>query len=243
MSESTNDDRPVICRDVRKAYRRGTAETPALRGVDLDVDRGEWVAIMGPSGSGKSTLLQLLGGLDSADAGSIVVCGHDLSALSESRRARLRRRRVGYVFQFFNLLPELTVVENVALPVLLAGSSRRQARLRATGLLDALDVGDAGDRSPSQLSGGQQQRVALARALANRPGVLLADEPTGNLDSETARQVLGLLRGEHRGGQTIVMVTHDPHVAAAASRVVVLQDGRIAREQRDAPLLATAAGR
>jgi putative ABC transport system ATP-binding protein len=216
----------VSCRGVQRTFRSGTRETNAVRGVDLDVAPGEWVAIMGPSGCGKSTLLHLLGGLDSPDAGTVSVDGEDVGRLSETERALLRRKRIGYVFQFFNLVQDFTVAENVELPMLLAGQRRHAARRRRRELLEAVGLADAADASPSQLSGGQQQRVAIARALANRPGVLLADEPTGNLDTESARQVLSLLRAQHDAGQTIVMVTHDARVAAAADRLLVMEDGR-----------------
>jgi putative ABC transport system ATP-binding protein len=185
---------------------------------------------MGPSGSGKSTLLHLVGGLDTPDAGSVLVAGEDIGRMSETQRALLRRRHVGYVFQFFNLVSDMSVADNVELPLLLMGARRRDARTRARSLLDELGIVDALDAAPSELSGGQQQRVALARALANRPAVLLADEPTGNLDTESARQVLGLLRQEHASGQTIVMVTHDARVAAVADRVLVMQDGLFTEE-------------
>jgi putative ABC transport system ATP-binding protein len=219
-------DPSVSCRGVQRTFRSGTRETNAVRGVDLDVAPGEWVAIMGPSGCGKSTLLHLLGGLDSPDAGTVSVDGEDVGGLSETARALLRRRRIGYVFQFFNLVQDFTVAENIELPMLLAGESRGAARRRRRELLEAVGLSDVADASPSQLSGGQQQRVAIARALANRPGVLLADEPTGNLDTESARQVLALLRAQHDAGQTIVMVTHDARVAAAADRLLVMEDGR-----------------
>ncbi|HVM01795.1 MAG TPA: ABC transporter ATP-binding protein [Acidimicrobiales bacterium] len=197
-----------------------------MRGVDLDVARGEWVAIMGPSGCGKSSLLHLLGGLDIPDAGAVELDGQDLSRLSETQRARLRRRQLGYVFQFFNLVHDLTVAENIELPMLLAGASKAAASARRGELLAAMSLAEVASSMPAQLSGGQQQRVAIARALANDPKVVLADEPTGNLDTEAARQVLTLLRAQHARGQTIVMVTHDPRVAAAADRVLMMEDGR-----------------
>jgi putative ABC transport system ATP-binding protein len=221
---------PIVCRGVEKTFRGGGRETRALRGIDLDVRSGEWVAIMGPSGSGKSTLLHVLGGLDTPDAGSVLVAGSDVAHMSETRRALMRRRHVGYLFQFFNLVSDMSVADNVELPMLLVGVRRRDAHRRATELFDSLGIGDVGGASPAELSGGQQQRVALARALANRPAVLLADEPTGNLDTDSARQVLALLRKEHDAGQTIVMVTHDPRVAAAADRVLVMQDGAFTQE-------------
>jgi putative ABC transport system ATP-binding protein len=217
----------VSCRAVERTYRSGARETNAVRGVDVDVLAGEWVAIMGPSGCGKSSLLHLLGGLDTPDAGSVSVAGHDLVGLSETGRALLRRTRIGYVFQFFNLVQDFTVAENIELPMLLAGSGRGAARARRDELLAAVGLPGTAGAMPSELSGGQQQRVAIARALANRPDVLLADEPTGNLDTESARQVLALLRAQHDAGQTIVMVTHDARVAAAADRLLVMEDGRI----------------
>jgi putative ABC transport system ATP-binding protein len=222
----------VRCRGVTKTYRSGARETRALCGLDLDVTAGEWLAVMGPSGCGKSTLLHLLGGLDTADGGSVLIEGHDLARMSEARRAVLRRSCVGYVFQFFNLVQDMTVAENVELPMLLVGVRRGEARRRRRALLQ--DVGLEGlDRAvPSQLSGGEQQRVALARALANQPRVLLADEPTGNLDTEAARQVLGLLARQHAAGQTVVMVTHDQRVGAAADRLLVMQDGRFSAADR-----------
>jgi putative ABC transport system ATP-binding protein len=216
----------VSCRGLHRTYRIGAREVNAVRGVDLDVEAGQWVAIMGPSGCGKSSLLHLLGGLDIADAGTVVVAGDELGGLSETGRALMRRTRIGYVFQFFNLVQDFTVAENVELPMLLAGSSRGAARQRRVELLEAVGLSDVTDASPSQLSGGQQQRVAIARALANRPAILFADEPTGNLDTESARQVLALLRAQHGAGQTIVMVTHDPRVAALAERLLLMEDGR-----------------
>jgi putative ABC transport system ATP-binding protein len=217
----------VSCRGLERTFRSGARETNAVRGVDLDVAAGEWVAIMGPSGCGKSSLLHLLGGLDTPDAGTVSVVGEDVARLSETKRALLRRTSIGYVFQFFNLVQDFTVAENVELPMLLVGVGRDAARRRCAELLGAVGLPDVADASPSQLSGGQQQRVAIARALANRPAVLLADEPTGNLDTESAREVLALLRRQHAAGQTIIMVTHDARVAAVADRLLVMEDGRL----------------
>jgi putative ABC transport system ATP-binding protein len=225
----------IRCRGVTKTYRSGVRETRALRGLDLDVRAGEWLALMGASGCGKSTLLHLLGGLDTSDGGSVLVDGEDLGTMSEAKRAVLRRARMGYVFQFFNLVQDMTVAENVELPLLLVGRARGEARRRRRELLAEVGLGDLGRAMPSQLSGGEQQRVALARALANRPQVLLADEPTGNLDTEAARQVLGLLADQHAAGQTIVMVTHDPRVGAAADRLLVMEDGVLADRDRYGP--------
>jgi putative ABC transport system ATP-binding protein len=224
----------VSCRGLSRTYASGERKTSAVRGIDLDVAVGEWVAIMGPSGCGKSTLLHLLGGLDIPDAGSVVIDGEDLASLSETERSLLRRTRIGYVFQFFNLVQDFTVAENIELPMLLAGVRRSVARRRRVELLEAVGLPDIAGAAPPQLSGGQQQRVAIARALANHPGVLLADEPTGNLDTESGRQVLALLREQHDDGQTIVMVTHDARVAAAADRLLVMEDGRFTATD-DAP--------
>ena len=221
MSESI-----VSCRGLQLTYRGVARETRAVRGVDMDVAVGEWVAIMGPSGCGKSSLLHLLGGLETPDAGTVIVAGHDLARLSETRRALLRRTEIGYVFQFFNLLQDFTIAENIELPMLLSGVGRRAARHRCTELLEAVGMPDIADSPPSDLSGGQQQRVAIARALANRPALLLADEPTGNLDTESARQVLDLLGAQRDQGQTIVMVTHDARVARDADRLLTMEDGR-----------------
>jgi putative ABC transport system ATP-binding protein len=217
-------------RGLAKTYDTGGVEVLALRGVDLAIERGEFVAIMGPSGCGKSTLLNLLAGLDRPTAGEVRLDGERIDQLSETELARLRRRRIGFVFQFFNLLPTLSAVENVELPLLLVGRRRREARRTADELLGALGVGDKRAAAPVQLSGGQQQRVALARALANAPDIVLGDEPTGNLDSATAREVLGLLRATRDRGQTLLLVTHDARVAAAADRVVTLRDGLVADE-------------
>jgi putative ABC transport system ATP-binding protein len=212
-------------RGVRRTYDADTAPVRALRGVDLTVDRGEFVALMGPSGCGKSTLLHLAAGLDRPDEGSVELAGLELTTLSESRLSKVRRRHVGLVFQFFHLLDGMTVAENVSLAALVAGASRREADARAQELLDLLGLLDKAGGSPATLSGGQRQRLAIARALANSPTVLLADEPTGALDSDGADEVLDLFRRLHARGQSILMVTHNPDVAAGASRVVHLRDG------------------
>ena len=219
--------RVLEARGLAKTYDTGGVEVLALRGVDLAIERGEFVAVMGPSGCGKSTLLNLLAGLDRPTAGEVRLDGERIDQLSETELARLRRRKIGFVFQFFNLLPTLSVVENVELPLLLVGRRRKDARRVADELLAELGVGDKHAAAPVQLSGGQQQRVALARALANTPEIVLGDEPTGNLDSAAAREVLGLLRGARDRGQTLLIVTHDARVAAAADRVVTLRDGLV----------------
>jgi putative ABC transport system ATP-binding protein len=217
-------------RSLAKTYDTGGAKVLALRGVDLAIARGEFVAIMGPSGCGKSTLLNLLAGLDRPTAGEVRLDGERIDQLSETELARLRRRRIGFVFQFFNLMPTLSAVENVELPLLLVGRRRKDARRSANELLSELGIGDKHAAAPVQLSGGQQQRVALARALANTPDIVLGDEPTGNLDSAAAREVLGLLRGARDRGQTVLLVTHDARVAAAADRVITLRDGLVSDE-------------
>jgi putative ABC transport system ATP-binding protein len=217
-------------RGLAKAYDTGGAKVEALRGVDLTIERGEFVAIMGPSGCGKSTLLNLLAGLDRPTAGEVWLDGERIDRLSETVLARLRRSKIGFVFQFFNLVPMLSVVENVELPLLLVGRRRRDARRSANELLSDLGVADKHGAAPVLLSGGQQQRVALARALANTPAIVLGDEPTGNLDSAATREVLGLLRAARDRGQTLLIVTHDARVAAAADRIVTLRDGLVADE-------------
>ena len=217
-------------RNLTKTYETAGTKVAALRGVSLSIERGEFVAIMGPSGCGKSTLLNLLAGLDRATAGEVWLDGERIDEMSETELAQLRRRRIGFVFQFFNLLPTLSAVENVELPLLLVGRRRKDARRSADGLLAELGIGDKHDAAPAQLSGGQQQRVALARALANTPDIVLGDEPTGNLDSAAAREVLALMRDARDRGQTLLLVTHDARVAAAADRVVTLADGRVSHE-------------
>jgi len=213
---------------VAKSYRNGDVVTPVLHGIDLEVGEGEYVALMGPSGSGKSTLMNLLGLLDRADGGHYGLAGRDVTQLSAAQQAEVRNRTVGFVFQSFNLLKRMNVAENVALPMLYAGIARKVARRRALELLAQVGLEGLAHRLPSQLSGGQQQRVAIARSLANRPPLLLADEPTGNLDTQTTEEVLALLGQLNREqGLTIVVVTHENDVAAHARRLVRLKDGRI----------------
>ena len=223
------DDREhvLVARGVRKTYDPDTAPVRALRGADLAVSRGELVALMGPSGSGKSTLLNVVAGLERPDDGEVVVAGHDIGAMGEDALARMRRTHVGIVFQFFNLIEGMTALENVALAALAAGVPRRKAMQRAGDLLDLLGLLEKTGASPASLAGGQRQRLAIARALANEPTLLLADEPTGALDSESGREVLELFRRLHRRGQTIVLVTHSDEVAAAADRVVRMRVGRV----------------
>jgi ABC-type lipoprotein export system ATPase subunit len=219
-------------RGLRKEYGRQESLVRAVDGVDLDVMPGETVAVMGPSGCGKSTLLHLLGGLDRASAGELWLTGRRIDTMSERGMAALRRDAVGFVFQAFHLMDELTAAENVELPLLLAGRSPRTARRRAAELLDQVGLADRARHLPSQLSGGQRQRVAIARALANRPLVVLADEPTGNLDSEATLDVLRLFESLHEAGQTLVIVTHDSRIAATADRLISMRDGAFIDETR-----------
>ena len=214
-----------------KHFGSGEALVRAVDEFDLVVSVGETVAVTGPSGCGKSTLLHLLAGLERPSSGTVWIGDRRVDDLSERAKARLRRESVGIVFQSFELMAELTAIENIELPALLAGSGRREARRRAVGLLDELGVGDIQDRQPGAMSGGQRQRVAVARALVNGPDLLLADEPTGNLDGESTRDVLELFAALHARGQTLLVVTHDPRVAATADRVIAMRDGRPVDEQ------------
>jgi len=231
---------PVLSvRNARKTFEAELAPVRALRGVDLDLVPGEFAAVMGPSGCGKSTLLNLIAGLDTADDGEITLAGEQITGKTEDELARMRRRNIGIVFQFFNLLEGMTVLENVVLPAMIAGTKRKPAETRARDLLDLLGLGDKGGEVPAVLSGGQRQRLAIARALANEPTLVLADEPTGALDSDGGREVLELFRRLHADGQTILMVTHNDEVAAAADRIVRMKDGRV---DDDGLVSATAPG-
>jgi putative ABC transport system ATP-binding protein len=214
-------------RGVRKTYESEGVPVRALRGLDLTMTAGEFIAIMGPSGCGKSTLLNMVAGLDTPTEGEIVVSGESLTGKDENALARMRRRHIGIVFQFFNLLEGMSVLENVTLPAIITGSPRKQAETRARDLLDLLGLGDKARNAPGVLSGGQRQRLAIARALANQPTLVLADEPTGALDTEGGLEVLELFRRLHGGGQAILLVTHDQKVADSASRIVHMRDGRI----------------
>lgn len=213
---------------LRKVYRTGDVDFEALRGISLKVCAGDFIAIMGHSGSGKSTMLHIVGGLDTPTSGTVTVGKHALHQLDETAMARFRRHHIGFIFQFFNLVDNLTVQANVELPALLTrGQDRRSIRRRATGLLDRLGIAEQAPKHPWELSGGQQQRVAIARALINSPTVLLADEPTGNLDSTNSQEVLTILKEFNRQGQTILMVTHDAVAASGARWILLLHDGRI----------------
>ncbi len=245
--EPPADSRPIVvaARGLEKVYDTAGRRVPALTGVDLDVPAGAFYAIMGASGSGKSTLLYLIGGLTKPTGGSIAVEGQNLAEMSDRTRTVFRRRRLGIVFQDYNLLPTLTARENVALPVLLEGGSVDRCRGRVDELLDAVHLSERADHRPDALSGGEQQRVAIARALLNDPAIVLADEPTGNLDSKQSAEIWGLLKNFAREqNKTILMVTHEAHGAAYADRVVVLKDGRVVgafepKGTADAALVAT----
>jgi len=215
-----------------KQYILGRERVLALDAVSLSIEAGSLVAVMGPSGSGKSTLMNLLGLLDTPTSGSYRIGGQEVAGLSDAARSRERRERIGFIFQSFNLLPRKSALDNVAVPLMYAGIGRGERQARARTILEQVGLGDRLRHRPSEMSGGQQQRVAIARALVNQPALILADEPTGNLDSRTGLEVLALLRDLHRSGRTIVVVTHDRDVAAIAQRVVTLVDGRIVADER-----------
>jgi putative ABC transport system ATP-binding protein len=216
---------------VRKTYRSGSIEFEALRGVDTRIDQGEYVAVIGPSGSGKSTLMNILGCLDNPSEGSYLLAGEDVSRMSEAQLAEVRNRRIGFVFQQFNLLASLPAWRNVELPLVYAGVSRHARRERAVAALARVGLADRIDNKPGELSGGQQQRVAVARALVTEPALILADEPTGNLDSVSSRDVLALLDELHAAGRTVVLITHEHEVAANAQRNLVIRDGEITSDE------------
>ena len=239
---SADEDVAVAVRGVRKTYHVG-APVHALDGVSLELVRGSYAAVMGPSGSGKSTLLNLVGCLDTPTEGTVVVDGRDVTVLSDRERTRLRGRRIGFVFQTFNLMPRLSALENVALPMVARGVPREERTGRARDLLDRVGLGDRADHRPSELSGGQRQRVGVARALANDPALLLADEPTGNLDTETGDRIMDLFAELNAAGNTILLVTHERHIAEESDRIVHLLDGRVEREESvDSPRRQTAGG-
>lgn len=218
--------------DAKKIYKMGEFEVAALNGVNLTIKKGEFVAIMGPSGSGKTTLLNLMGALDRPTDGNILIEGTDISELDDDELAKLRNQKIGFIFQFFNLISRMTALDNVALPMAFAGISRDQRRRRAEELLKMVNLGDRINHKPTELSGGQQQRVAIARALGNNPSVVLCDEVTGNLDTKTGKEILDLLRSlNEEQGQTFIIVTHDPLVADCVDRIISLQDGIIVKDE------------
>ncbi len=224
----------IRMRSIRKVYSTGRVEVTALKGVDLDVGANEYLAVVGPSGSGKSTLMNILGCLDTPTSGEYVLSGESVGGLDRNRLAEIRNRHVGFVFQNFNLLPYATALENVELPLLFAGVPTRERRERATAMLERVDLADRMDHKPTELSGGQMQRVAIARALVNRPAMVLADEPTGNLDTASGKGIVGLFQELYGAGQTIVMITHDMNVAKLASRIVQIRDGEIVEDRKAA---------
>jgi len=223
----------IELQDVTRVYRIGEVETPALRGVDLTVEEGEFTAIVGPSGSGKTTMLQLMGCLDRPSGGRVHINGQDVTRLNPNKRADLRKGTIGFVFQFFALIPGLTAYENVELPLLLSGAKKAERRERVNELLEAVGISDRARHRPDQLSGGEQQRVAIARALAAHPVLVLADEPTANLDTDTGRQVMEIMqRLNQETGTTFLFATHDPRVVPFARRVVTLRDGQVSENSK-----------
>ena len=218
--------------EVRKTYRVGAVEVRALDGASLTIEKNEYVAIMGPSGSGKSTLMNILGCLDTPDSGRYLLCGEDVSNMDDDAQAKVRNRQIGFVFQSFALMPRLSALENVALPLLYAGVSRSQRLSRARKALETVGLGERIDHDPGELSGGQKQRVALARALVTNPSLILADEPTGNLDSATSEEIMALFDRVHAEGNTVILVTHSEQIAAHARRVICIRDGKIESDIR-----------
>jgi putative ABC transport system ATP-binding protein len=235
-AQELNPELIVRTEELTKVYGQDDVAVTALDGINLGIEPGQFVAVMGPSGSGKSTLLHLLGGLDRPTAGRVIIDGHDLARLNDDELSELRRRRIGFIFQFYNLLPILSASDNVALPLILDGAKQSEARARAEEWLERVGLAERLDHRPDQLSGGQQQRVAIARALVAEPALILADEPTGNLDTRAGDEIAALLRRIcEEWGRTILMVTHDPRISAYADRIVFLKDGR---KVDDTPLSA-----
>jgi putative ABC transport system ATP-binding protein len=224
--------------DLWKTYRMGDEEIHALRGVSLQIERGEYVAIMGPSGSGKSTLMNLIGCLDTPSKGRYLLNEKEVSQMNDNELARIRNEEIGFVFQTFNLLPRATALHNVELPLVYAGVSKRERLERAKAALDKVELTSRMHHRPNELSGGQRQRVAIARALVNNPSILLADEPTGNLDSKTGIEIMALFERLHGAGNTIILVTHEADIAAHAHRVVSIRDGEVAKDLRQAPQMS-----
>jgi putative ABC transport system ATP-binding protein len=231
-TEPSRGEPLLAARGVRKTYRTGAEAVDALRGIDLDVRAGEFVAVMGASGSGKTTLLNCLSGLDDVDGGTVTMAGEDIHAMSDAKRTRHRASTMGFIFQAFNLIPVFNAVENVELPLLLAGRPPKEARTAAVDTLERVGLGHRLRHHPAELSGGEQQRVTVARALAGRPRIVWADEPTGNLDSETADSVMQLLHELHADGLTLVLVTHDQGIGGSAERRILMRDGEIVLDER-----------
>ncbi|GGG28212.1 macrolide ABC transporter ATP-binding protein [Dokdonia pacifica] len=223
----------IKIRDIRRDFRLGSEIVYVLKGIDLDIDKGEYVAFMGPSGSGKSTLMNLLGCLDTPTSGTYILNNRDVSSMSDDELADVRNTEIGFVFQTFNLLPRTTALDNVALPMVYAGSSKTDRRKRAEEVLTDVGLADRMDHKPNQLSGGQRQRVAVGRALVNKPSIILADEPTGNLDSKTSVEIMALFDEIHAAGNTVILVTHEEEIAEHAHRVIRLRDGIIESDVRN----------
>jgi putative ABC transport system ATP-binding protein len=213
--------------NIKRDFALGNEIVYVLKGIDLEINKGEYVALMGPSGSGKSTLMNLLGCLDTPTSGSYILNGKDVSQMQDDELAEIRNKEIGFIFQTFNLLPRTTALDNVALPMIYAGHSKSERNIRATEVLKQVNLADRMDHQPNQLSGGQRQRVAIARALVNKPSIILADEPTGNLDSKTSEEIMALLEEIHKNGNTIIVVTHEEDIAAHAKRIIRMRDGMI----------------
>jgi putative ABC transport system ATP-binding protein len=219
---------PLIdIKQIKRDFVLGSEIINVLKGIDLQINKGEYVALMGPSGSGKSTLMNLLGCLDTATSGTYILNGNDVSQMHDDELAEIRNKEIGFVFQTFNLLPRTTALDNVALPMIYAGHTKSERNIRATEVLNQVGLGDRMDHQPNQLSGGQRQRVAVARALVNKPSIILADEPTGNLDSKTSVEIMNLFNEIHKNGNTVILVTHEEDIAAYAHRIIRLRDGMI----------------
>lgn len=226
-------DNVIHIRNIVRNFKLGSETVYVLKGIDLDIERGDYVAIMGPSGSGKSTLMNLLGCLDTPTSGTYILNGKDVSQLSDDHLAEIRNKEIGFVFQTFNLLPRTTALDNVALPMIYAGASKADREARATSVLHDVGLADRIHHKPNELSGGQRQRVAVGRALVNKPSIILADEPTGNLDSKTSLEILQLFDDIHQAGNTVIVVTHEEDVAERAARIIRLRDGMIESDKRN----------